>query len=847
MRVGKLSLIFVFLLIISMSVFAAQKYDYSNLKAGEDYAVNSVIIKFNPSTKIKNFQEAKNIINKLDKDEKELRKLTSNYGETTYGSNYLYSIQYKKNIDVSKKIDQLSKHNEIEYAEPDIIFHSLTNPNDPQFTPSGWHFWNFGQSIFGFAGRVDADIDAPEAWDITTGSSSVKIGIIDSGINSAHPDLSSKVDILPGADVMIQNTAANFCDEAAGEDCDNIAGDDPPFDVFGHGTSMSGIAAAATNNGIGISGVCWNCRIVPIKACYRNTLSDMSCRSQNVISAINFAIDNDVKILSASYGSPSYIQSLQDSINDAWTNNNIIFVASAGNNGNSVLIYPSAYNNVIRVAATNNSDNKAYFSNYGTTVDISAPGQQIPTTTLSGSYGYDTGTSPSSPIIAGILGLMWSRNPSLTNAQLRDILLNNTDNIDALNPTQCGGSSCIGLIGSGRANAYKAVLDSLPSPPLLNPIGNKIVNENSLLSFTLTASDSNLDPLAFSKDNPKGTLNQNSGLFTWTPSTIDIGNYQFNFSVNDSDLVWPSQYDSEIINIKVNDIPYLETISEVIVNEDALVVITANAVDVDDTPTYSINDSRFIQNNNIFTWQTNYDDSGIYYVRITASDPTSSVYQDVKITVNNVNRPPVMQFIPTINVNENDLITITAIVTDPDNQNSVTNDDNIITYSINNSIFNQDNNLFTWQTNYDDSGIYYVTVSSSDGEFIVAQVVQINVNNFNRPPVLQFIPNITKNETDIIKLQLIASDPDNQNSVTNDDNVLTYSTNFMNFISYLNNNIFRWQPTYNDSGIYDITASVSDGTNVVGQMFRLIVNNSEPPAYGDSGNSRRRYVLYPEP
>ncbi len=733
MKAGKLALIFVFFLVISMSVFAAQKYDYSNLKVGEDYAVNSVIIKFNPSTKIKNFQEAKNIIERLDNGEKELRKLTSTYEETKYGSNYLYSIEYKKNVDVIKKIEQLSKHNEIEYAEPDIIFHALTNPDDPQFTPAGWHFWNFGQSIFGFIGSADADIDAPEAWDITTGSSSVKIGIIDSGINSTHPDLSSKIDILTGADVMIQNTAANLCDEASGEDCDNIAGDDIPFDVFGHGTSMSGIAAAATNNGIGISGVCWNCRIIPIKACYKNTLNDMSCRSQNVINAINFAINNNVKILSMSFGSTSYIQSLQDSINDAWTNNNIIFIASAGNNGNSILIYPSAYNNVMRVAATNNSDNKASFSNYGTSVDVSAPGQQIPTTTLSGGYGYDTGTSPSSPIVAGILGLILSQNPSLTNAQLRDILLNNTDNIDSLNPSQCGGASCTGLIGSGRANAYKAVLDALPSAPVLNPIGNKIVNENSLLSFTLTASDDNLDPLAFSKDNSRGTLNSNSGLFTWTPSTIDIGTYQFNFSVNDSDLVWQSQYDSEIINIKVNDIPALDAISDIVVNENDLATITANAIDIDNTPTYSINDSRFIQNNNIFTWQTNYEDSGVYYVRITASDPTSSVYQDVKVTVNNVNRAPILQPISNIISTEGNAITLHLIATDPDNQNSVTNDDNVLQYSTN--LINFEPTLLPqylrWYTTLDDSGIYNITAFVSDGFLSDNESFTVTINDFN--------------------------------------------------------------------------------------------------------------------
>ncbi len=727
MKVGKLILTLVILLISSLSIFAAQKYDYSNLKAGEDYVSNEVVIKFSSATKIKQFSDAQNILNKLDKDEKELRKITKSYNEVPYGTNYIYQIKYKKNIDVVKKIEQLSKHKEIEYAEPNLIYHVQLTPNDPLFSPNAWHLYNYGQS----GGLVDADIDAPEAWDITTGSSSIRIGILDTGVNYTHPDLASKVDILPDADALETNTALQNCDSGNGEDCDGTPGNDLPFDVHSHGTEVAGVAAASTNNGIGVSGVCWNCRIVPIKICFRVVGGGSGCSSTDLIRGIDVGVNNELDILSISSGSLTYDNLVEMTIDNAYANG-IIIVAAAGNNNANQLFYPAAYSNVVGVAATNRTDNKWLGSNYANWIDISAPGAAIQTTYLNKPPFYNafSGTSFSAPIVSGILGLMLSQNPSLTNSQLRDILLNNTDNIDALNPTQCGGSSCAGLIGRGRANAYKAVLDALPSPPILNPIGNKIVNENSLLSFTLTASDANLDPLTFSKDNSIGNLDQNTGLFTWTPSTIDIGNYPITFSVNDYDLIWPSQSDSELINIKVNDIPSLDLINNIVVNENDIVTITANAIDIDDTPSYSINDSRFSQNNNIFTWQTDYEDSGVYYVRITASDPTSSVYQDVKITVNNVNRAPIIDnFNPidnSISIREGDSILFTQSSHDPDNDQI-----NFKWYFDN--IFISSSSSWNYISNYYSAGSHIVRLDVSDNSLITSHSWDINIANRDPP------------------------------------------------------------------------------------------------------------------
>ena len=208
-------------ILLSSSVLA---YDYSKLKK-EDYAVNSVIIKFNSSTKIKNFNDAKLIIDKIDKDEKKIRKLTDSYDETPYGSNFIYLIKYKKNIDVIKKIEQLSKHKEVEYAEPDIAY-TLEEilPNDQGFS-SQWYLNNSKQSVGGTIGLLRATINATQAWNITTGGALVKIAILDSGINKTHSDLLQKIDNYnTSADVMEQNTYDNGCYNGTGEDCDGISG-----------------------------------------------------------------------------------------------------------------------------------------------------------------------------------------------------------------------------------------------------------------------------------------------------------------------------------------------------------------------------------------------------------------------------------------------------------------------------------------------------------------------------------------------------------------------------------------------------------------------------------------------
>jgi thermitase len=281
--------------------------------------------------------------------------------------------------------------------------------------------WIFGNLCF-YVGTPDADIDAPEAWAISTGSPAVMVAVIDTGIDYTHPDL-----------------AANY---AGGYDFVNLDGD--PMDDHGHGTHVSGTIAAAMNNRTGdpaadegIVGVAPNARILAYKVC----AGDGTCSDFAIQQAIAQAIADGAKVINMSLGSADASQSLSDSVQDAW-NAGLVIVAAAGNDGvDNVLFYPAAFDNVISVAAFDEDHGRASFSNYGGWVDISAPGNVIMSTYPmsscvvstdpgnTGCYTWLSGTSMATPHVAGAAALVWSRGDVTTNSQVVDILLRSADPI----------------------------------------------------------------------------------------------------------------------------------------------------------------------------------------------------------------------------------------------------------------------------------------------------------------------------------------------------------------------------------------------------------------------------------
>lgn len=341
---------------------------------------------------------------------------------------------------VRAAIDLLRQDANVAFAEPDYIETAVAIPNDPSFAQLyGMH--NTGQA----GGAIDADIDAPEAWDRHTGNRTILIGVIDTGIDYLHPDLAANIWTNPGeiAGNGIDDDHNGFIDDIHGWDF--AYDDNNPTDGHYHGTHVSGTIAAVGNDGVGVAGVMWTASLVALKF-----LSDTGSGSlSDAVDAVNYANAMGIRITSNSWGGGGFSQALMDAIAAGG-----LFVAAAGNDGVDNDLsphYPSSYalDNVIAVAATDNRDALASFSCFGrTSVDLGAPGVNTYSTSPGGGYRTLSGTSMATPHVSGVAGLVWTSNPGLSPAQVKAAILSSTDPDPALNGRTVTG---------GRLNARKAL------------------------------------------------------------------------------------------------------------------------------------------------------------------------------------------------------------------------------------------------------------------------------------------------------------------------------------------------------------------------------------------------------
>ena len=347
---------------------------------------------------------------------------------------------------------------EVEYAEANgtiTVDHGESagkhvHANDEMFSQQ-WGLFNNGEK----GGKFGADISAMRAWAVTTGSDQVVVAVIDSGVDYSHPDLASNIWTRP------QIIKAYRDDELTSDDpIDDLHGfnlvddNDDPMDDNGHGTHCAGIIGAEGDNELGIAGVNWNVKIMPLKFMD----ADGTGTTKDAIEAINYVIDRkragvNVRIISASWGSTAKSRALEDIIRKAY-DEGILFVAAAGNsssNNDQTPHYPSSYNlgNVISVAALDRNDQLAPFSNYGAkSVHVAAPGQEILSTWLEHGFTEKQGTSMATPFVAGVAALILAENSTMPVSELRARLLKSVDVLPALKGKVSSG---------GRINAAKAV------------------------------------------------------------------------------------------------------------------------------------------------------------------------------------------------------------------------------------------------------------------------------------------------------------------------------------------------------------------------------------------------------
>ncbi len=293
----------------------------------------------------------------------------------------LQLVKLSKHISLKRALESYLRNPRIEYAEPNYIVHATATPDDT-FYNDLWGLHNTGQT----GGTADADIDAPEAWNLTTGSSNVVIAVVDTGVAYSHPDLSGNIWTNTGETSCtdgIDNDSNGYIDDCNGWDF--IGDDNDPADYAGHGTHVAGTIAAVGNNSSGISGVMWTANIMPL----RFLGVSGSGTTAGAISAILYANANGAHVINNSWGGGGFSQALKNAIDASGA----VVVCAAGNSGvnnDSTPFYPASYtsSNIISVAATNHNDGLASFSNYGAaSVDVGAPGVSIKSTVPQYSYG----------------------------------------------------------------------------------------------------------------------------------------------------------------------------------------------------------------------------------------------------------------------------------------------------------------------------------------------------------------------------------------------------------------------------------------------------------------------------
>ena len=413
-----------------------------------DYLSNTVVIKFKEGARLNVATESTE--KQLHTDGISLTDLSPIFNESPKANQGLgstnefhleryYYAKYSGNASIEKVINTLLQSDNIAYVEPSYIHSTWYTPNDAAYT---------SQSYL-------AQVKAPQAWDVSRNSSGVIIGIVDSGSEITHQDLAGNIHYNTADPVNgIDDDGDGYVDNYAGWDLCGasattmIPDNDPNVKsaAADHGVHVSGIASAVTDNGVGVASIASNAKLLIVKA----GADDAPRSIYKGYEGIKYAADKGAHIINCSWGGVGGGQFGQEMVNYAISKGCLI-VAAAGNSGNDIPIYPAAFDGVLAVANLNANDSKASGSNYGTYVDISAPGQGIYNTIYGNTYGFKSGTSMSAPLVASAAALLKAKYPSYTGLQIGEVLRATADKIDDQNPTY------LNQLGKGRLNVHQAL------------------------------------------------------------------------------------------------------------------------------------------------------------------------------------------------------------------------------------------------------------------------------------------------------------------------------------------------------------------------------------------------------
>lgn len=363
------------------------------------------------------------------------------------GDTQIALVTLQNGVSAASEMARLERIGGVAYVEPNYrVSICATNPPGP----TDFHFYRqHALQNLGLNGaRTNADISATKAWALTTGASAIVVAVIDTGIDYLHEDLRDNIwrneREIPNNG--LDDDGNGFVDDAFGYDF--VSRDSDPFDDNNHGTHVAGIVGARGNNGLGIAGVCWQVSLMPVK-----TLDeDGNGTVADAIAGIHYAVRNGARIINASWALGEKSRALEEAAQFA-ADSGVLFVAAAGNSRTDAPTYPAAFDSVLAVAASDERDNRAPFSNFGPAVDLAAPGMNIFSTLPENRYGLESGTSMAAPHASGVAALVLARFPFYNRQELFDILVNSVDPVLFDQP-----------VGSGRLNASLAVRMDQPLP-----------------------------------------------------------------------------------------------------------------------------------------------------------------------------------------------------------------------------------------------------------------------------------------------------------------------------------------------------------------------------------------------
>ena len=713
---------------------------------------------------------------------------------------------------VKEKVKEYQGKKEVEYAEPNYIAYALMQPND-QYYCYQWHFDDScyfdedgnkfqGQNPACQGGTNGCGINLEPAWDKTTGTSSVVVAIVDTGI--AYEDNGS---YCQAPDL------ANTCFVAG---YDFVNGDTHPNDDNRHGTHVAGTVAQSTDNSIGVAGVAFNTCLMPVKVLN----SRGSGTYANVANGIRFAADNRAKVINLSLGGTASDITLQDAVAYAY-GKGVTIVAACGNDNVSTCLYPAAYDDyVIAVGATQYDETKTPYSNYGPSLDLVAPGgnnnldqnddgyadgvlQQTFQNSIfvcSFAYYFFQGTSMATPHVAGVAALLLANGNATTPDQIRTALQSTAEDK--------GASDRDDTYGWGLVDAFAALgWTAIPNNP---PVANNqsvTTNEDTPVVITLTATDPDGDPLTYSivTSPDSGLLSGTAPNLTYTPNPNFNDLDSFTFKANDGKI----DSDIAIVSLTVNPVndPPVANPQSVETPQDTPVAITLTGSDIDGDPltyiivTLPINGALSGTVPNL-TYTPNLDFIGSDSFTFKVNDGTvDSAPATVSITVTKVNHPPVA-YDQSVTTNEDTPAAITLTASDPDGD--------LLTYILvtlpaNGTLTGTAPDL-TYTPNLNFYGLDTFTFQANDGKLDSnIATVSITVTSINDSPVAND-QSVTTIQDTPVAITLTASDVDGD--------PLTYSlvTTPANGILSGTAPTLTYTPNSGFTGLDSFTFKANDGT-----------------------------------